>query len=338
MSDYFRPIPMQDSARPANARKIAGGWCWFDRVERISRGGQRDLVGISEVPDDVLGKIIAPRDQIAGLGFDAPRLMGILNVTPDSFSDGGKFNAPEAALKHATDMVAQGADILDVGGESTRPGADYVAEDVEIARTAPVISAVKSKLQVPVSIDTRKQAVAKAALDAGADLINDVAAFTHDPALAKLAAQSQTPVCLMHAQGDPKTMQDAPRYDDVLLDVYDFLAERIKAAEQAGIPKNRIIIDPGIGFGKTLQHNLELLRNISLFHALGCVILLGASRKKFIGDISGGISAQSRASGSVSVGQFGTSQGVQLLRVHDIKATKQAIALQMAITTGWAKK
>lgn len=333
MKTYFRAVPMTDPMRPANARSIADGWCWFDRAEKISRNGQSELVSIDEINADILQRITSPRCTIAGLTFEQPRLMGILNVTPDSFSDGGKFSNPDDAVRHANDMVRQGADILDIGGESTRPGADYVDINDEISRTAPVILAIRKKLDVPISIDTRKSAVAKAALDAGADLINDVAAFTHDPTLIHLVAQRNAPVCLMHAQGDPKTMQDKPCYDNVLLDVYDFLEEKIMAAEAAGIPRTRIIIDPGIGFGKTAQHNLTLLANISLFHSLGCVILLGASRKKFIGDITGEKSAKDRVSGSVCVAQTATSQGVQLLRVHDIKETKQAIAMQKATIT-----
>ncbi|PHQ99849.1 MAG: dihydropteroate synthase [Marinosulfonomonas sp.] len=332
MTQYFRPIPMQERLRPANSRWIARGWCWFDRAVRISRGGGRELVGMGDIPADVLKRICAPRAPIAGLSFDTPRIMGILNVTPDSFSDGGKFIAPDAALKHARDMVADGADILDIGGESTRPGADIVPVDVEISRTAPVISAICAELKTPVSIDTRKADVARAAITAGASLINDVAAFTYDPSLAELAASTDTSVCLMHAQGVPKTMQDAPDYADVLLDVYDFLEERIQVAITAGIPRTSIMIDPGIGFGKLPEHNLAILRNISLFHALGCPILLGASRKTFIGDITGANSAEDRTFGSVSVAQMAIAQGVQILRVHDIRATKQALAMHMAVT------
>ncbi len=331
MTAYFRPIPMQDATRPANAQTIAGGWCWFDRAERITRDGTRELVGIADIPAEVLKRITSPRAPLAGLTFEAPRIMGILNVTPDSFSDGGDFIAPDAAVAHAREMVATGADMIDIGGESTRPGADFVPVDEEINRTAPVIKAIRAGLATPISIDTRKAPVAKAALDAGANLINDVAAFTHDPALAEVAAQSGAPVCLMHAQGDPETMQNDPRYDDVLLDVFDFLSERIDNALAAGIPCNRIMVDPGIGFGKTMQHNLTLLRDISLFHALGCPVLLGASRKKFIGVISGAQSAKDRVYGSVSVALDAVAQGVQMVRVHDIQATKQAISLQTAI-------
>jgi len=333
MSHYFRPIPMHDLTRPENARVIAGGWCWFDTVEKITRGAGREQIGVENVPTEVLDRICAPRAAIAGLSFDAPRIMGILNVTPDSFSDGGDFDRPDAALKHARDMVAEGADILDIGGESTRPGADVVPIDVEISRTAPVISAIRSEMQTPVSIDTRNAAAAMAAISAGANLINDVSAFSHDAEMVNVAVQTGAPVCLMHAQGVPKTMQAAPSYDDVLLDVYDYLEDRIEFANAAGIPRERILIDPGIGFGKRENHNLVLLQNISLFHALGCPILLGASRKKFIGNITDAQSAKDRTFGSVAVALLATTQGVQALRVHDIKATSQAITMQMAITT-----
>lgn len=332
MTQYFRPIPMQDLTRPAKARSLAGGWCWFDRVERITRGGTRDLLRLEDVPAEVLERISAPRAAIAGLSFDAPRIMGILNVTPDSFSDGGDFTAPQTALKHARGMVADGADILDIGGESTRPGADIVPNNVEISRTAPVISAIRSDMQTPVSTDTRNANVAAAAIRAGADLINDVSALSHDAQMLTVALDTTVPVCLMHAQGVPKTMQTAPSYDDVLLDVYDYLDARISTAIKAGIPRERLLIDPGIGFGKRENHNLALLQNISLFHALGCPILLGASRKKFIGDITDAQSAKDRTFGSVAVALLAVAQGVQMVRVHDIKPTKQAITMQMAIS------
>ncbi len=332
MKDYFRPIPMRTLTRTANARNIAGGWCWFDTVEKINHSG-RELISVDDVPADILERITAPRRHLAGLSFETPRLMGILNVTPDSFSDGGDFSNPEAALKRARELVVNGADILDVGGESTRPGADAVSVDLEISRTAPLISTICSEMQTPVSIDTRNAATAQAALAAGAHLINDVSAFSHDAEMVNLAVASGLPVCLMHAQGPPKTMQANPSYDDVLLDVYDYLESRIQWAEAAGIERANIMIDPGIGFGKTTDHCLGLLRDISLFHALGCVILVGASRKSFIGDISGTLSAKDRTFGSVAVAVLAVAQGVQLVRVHDMKATKQAIIIQMAIQT-----
>jgi dihydropteroate synthase len=257
--------------------------------------------------------------------------MGILNVTPDSFSDGGAYLAPKDALAQARDMVAQGADILDIGGESTRPGAATVPDNEEIARVEPVIRALTGAGSVPVSIDTRKSAVALAALAAGAAIVNDVSGFTYDPDLVDVVAGADAPVCLMHTQGTPDTMQDAPQYSDALLDVYDFLEARIRHAEAAGISRSRIMVDPGIGFGKTVEHCLELLRGISLFHSLGCAILLGVSRKSFIGAVAGVESAQDRVSGSVSVAMLAVGQGVQVLRVHDIAAHQQALALNRAV-------
>jgi len=334
---YWRPIAQSDPHRPDGAKTLAGGWCWFDRVEVIERGGaveqesSKTLVPLGDVPADVIERLTAPRAELAGLTMDAPRLMGILNVTPDSFSDGGLFHAPEAAQAQAQAMVAQGADILDIGGESTRPGAAFVDIDEEIARTAPVITAIRAAHSIPVSIDTRKAAVARAAVAAGANLINDVAAFTFDPAMAEATMTSGVPCCLMHAQGDPATMQDAPHYDDVVLDVYDFLEARLQNAEAAGLRRDQIMVDPGIGFGKTLDHNLALLKNLSIFHGLGCAVLLGASRKRFIGTLGHAPEARDRMPGSVAVALHGVRQGMQMLRVHDIHGTRQALSLHMAV-------
>ena len=336
--DYHRPIAMTDPARPAGALPLAGGWCWFDRVEVLSRSGTKGLAAAADLPEDVRARLTAPRAALAGLTLDRPRLMGILNVTPDSFSDGGRFDAPETALAHARGMAEAGADILDIGGESTRPGSAEVAPGDEIRRTAPVIGAlIAGGLGVPISIDTRKSEVARAALDAGAAIVNDVAALGYDPDLAALVAARGVPVCLMHAQGTPATMQDDPRYDDVLLDVYDFLAARIAAAEAAGIARDRIVVDPGIGFGKTVAHNLALIRGLSLFHGLGCAILLGASRKRFIGTLAGGAAegqADRRGPGTIAVTLAGLAQGVQVHRVHDTLETKQALRLWQAATLG----
>ncbi|MBC7141694.1 MAG: dihydropteroate synthase [Rhodobacteraceae bacterium] len=341
--DYYRPVAMTDAVRPAGALPLAGGWCWFDRVEvltraGVTRAGARGLVAAADLPDAVRARLTAPRPALAGLTLDRPRLMGILNVTPDSFSDGGRFDAPEAALAHARAMVEAGADILDIGGESTRPGSADVEPGEEIRRTAPVIRAlVAGGLAAPISIDTRKSEVAHAALDAGARIVNDVAALGYDPDLAALVAARGVPVCLMHAQGTPATMQADPRYDDVLLDVYDFLAARIAAAEAAGIPRDRIVVDPGIGFGKTVAHNLALIRGLSLFHGLGCAVLLGASRKRFIGTLAGGAAegqADRRGPGTIAVTLAGLAQGVQIHRVHDTLETRQALRLWQAATLG----
>ncbi len=332
MSVYYRPLVQTDRTRAGGAETIAGGWSWFTHAERLERGKPAQVITAQAIPADVQHRILAPRSAIAGIDMLQPRLMGILNVTPDSFSDGGQFMAPDAAIGQAISMAAHGADIIDIGGESTRPGAEVVPPQLEIDRTRPIIAAIHAESRVPISIDTRKAAVAYAAQKAGATLINDVSALTYDDKLAALAAETGLPVCLMHAQGDPKTMQKSPRYDNVLLDVYDYLGARIGVAERAGIRRDAIVIDPGIGFGKTLEHNLILLRNLSLFHTLGCPILLGASRKRFIGSLGGATDPADRTPGSIAVMLAAVAQGVQLHRVHDIAETRQALTLWQAAT------
>ncbi|MFQ6554255.1 dihydropteroate synthase [Aestuariibius insulae] len=260
--------------------------------------------------------------------MDQPRLMGVVNATPDSFSDGGQ-HLGEAAITHGLALMKEGADLLDIGGESTRPGAEPVPEDEESRRVLPVVEALAA--HAPVSVDTRKAGVARGALAKGATLINDVSALTYDKAMASVIAGAEAPVCLMHSAGDPKTMQDDPTYEDVLLDVYDALADRVDAAQIAGIARSRIVVDPGIGFGKTEAHNLALLKRLSLFHGLGCPILLGVSRKGFIGRIGGEPVPDRRVPGSVAVALHGIRQGVQITRVHDMAATRQAMALQLAL-------
>lgn len=334
MKTYYRPIAMTEAARPAGALPLAGGWCWFDRVEVLTREGSRGLMAAADVPADVRARLTGPRADLGGLSFGQPTLMGILNVTPDSFSDGGRFIETDAAVAQARSLL-ETADILDIGGESTRPGAAEVSVAEEIARTAPVIRALRAAgVSAPISIDTRKAEVAEAALDAGASFVNDVAALTYDAGLGPLVAERGVPLCLMHAQGTPATMQVDPQYEDVLLDVYDFLEERIGAAEAAGISRARIITDPGIGFGKNIQHNLNLIRGLSLFHGLGCPILLGASRKRFIGTIGQAPEADRRGPGTLAVTLAGIAQGVQIHRVHDTTETRQALRLWQAIGTG----
>jgi dihydropteroate synthase len=331
MSIYFRPIVSSDAKKPADAVPLHGGPLWFNQVEPLERGVSHALMPASELPTTVIDGLNKPRT-LPKLPKDRAAVMGVLNVTPDSFSDGGKFSAPDVAIDHAQAMVAAGADILDIGGESTRPGAVLVSEEEEIERTVPIIAALRAAgVTAPISIDTRKAGVARAALLAGATMLNDVSAMSYDDAMAGVAQASGTPICLMHAQGDPETMQKNPHYDDVLLDVFDYLAERVETAIKAGIAKNRIIVDPGIGFGKTQAHNLTLIRNLSLFHMLGCPILLGVSRKRFIGNIGGAERAEDRASGSISVAMAGIMQGVQIVRAHDIDAHRQAFALWRAV-------
>lgn len=264
--------------------------------------------------------------------MNRPLLMGILNVTPDSFSDGGQFRSTVDAKNHASAMAGAGADIIDIGGESTRPGAKTIPPAQEIDRVVPVILTIRQNNSIPISVDTRKSSVAQAALDGGANMINDVSGLEFDPALARVAAANDVPVCLMHAKGDPKTMQDDPVYEDVVLDVYDDLLARIQVAEKAGIARKNIVVDPGIGFGKTLNHNIALLRNISLFHGLGCPILLGASRKRFIGTLGDAPLATDRGPGSIAVTLAAVAQGVQIHRVHDVNETRQALTLWAAAT------
>lgn len=331
--EYYRPIAMTDPAQPVGAYPLAGGWCWFDRVEVISRRGRSRLIAAGDVPRQMLARLTTPRPDLAGLSLDRPRLMGILNVTPDSFSDGGKFHATDKAVAEGK-RIAKLAEILDIGGESTRPGAAEVPVNEEITRIVPVIEGLRAQgLWAPISVDTRKSLVALAALQSGATLVNDVSGLTFDPTLGPTVAQAGVPFVLMHSQGLPATMQDRPDYADVLLDVYDALQARLEVAEAAGIDRSRIVIDPGIGFGKTLAHNLDLLRGLSLFHGLGCPILLGTSRKRFIGAIGQAERPEARMPGSVATALAGVAQGVQILRVHDVAATRQALRLWQAMNT-----
>lgn len=273
------------------------------------------------------------RFTLCGIPLDRPRIMGILNVTPDSFSDGGDFHAPESALVQAL-ALSQTCDVIDIGGESTRPGAAEVPEAEEIARTAPVIRAIREAgIETPISIDTRKTVVAKAALDAGADMVNDVSAFTFDPGLADLVAARAVPVCIMHAQGLPQDMQDDPRYADVVAEVHDHLAQRIAFAESRGIARAHIVVDPGIGFGKTTAHNLSLMHHLGRLNDLECPILLGASRKRFIGEIGSAPEPKDRMPGSLAVALWAASHGAHVIRVHDAIETRQALRLWHAMET-----
>ena len=334
MTEYHRPLVQIGPARPEGALTLAGGWGWFTHVEVLSRGQTPRVIPAEALPLAARDALTAPRPAIAGLSFDRPRVMGILNATPDSFSDGGRHVDPQVAVAAGVAMRAAGVDMLDIGGESTRPGAETVPEEEEIARVRPVIEGLRAAGEGAISIDTRKAAVAEAAVAAGADLVNDVAGLTFDPALAPFCAARGLPVCVMHAQGDPATMQRDPRYDDVLLDVYDYLVERIAALEAQGIPRANIIADPGIGFGKTLEHNLALLARLSLFHSLGVPILLGASRKRFIGTIGGGAAGEDRAPGSIAVALAALNHGVHVLRVHDVAQTIQSILLYRSALAG----
>ena len=277
-----------------------------------------------------LEAISLPRSPFRGLSMDRARIMGVLNVTPDSFSDGGRQIEPFKAIAHGEALMAAGANIIDVGGESTRPGASPIPAEVEIERITPVVRALAAAGAV-VSIDTRHAAVMTAALEAGACIVNDVTALEGDPQSLAVIAQSDASVVLMHMQGEPATMQDAPRYRHAPLDVYSYLAKRFEACEAAGIGRERIAVDPGIGFGKTVRHNLELLESVALFHGLGCVVMVGASRKSFIARLSREEATDDRLVGSLATAAWCAGQGVKLLRVHDVAETAQALAIREAL-------
>lgn len=262
-----------------------------------------------------------------------PLVMGILNTTPDSFADGGRYLDFDAALAHARRLVAEGADILDIGAESTRPGAKPVPADVEIERLIPLIAAIRAESAIRISVDTMKPQVARAAMVAGASIWNDVTALRHAPDSAATAAELGCDVVLMHMQGEPGTMQAAPRYDDVVSEVADFLTERAQMAIWAGVARERIWLDPGIGFGKRpTRHNLPLLAGLDRIVALGFPVLLGASRKRFIGMLDSGAEVDARLGGSIAAALVGASAGVMAVRVHDVRETVQALKVQAAIT------
>lgn len=275
---------------------------------------------------------IAPRLDCAGrmLVLDRPRVMGIVNVTPDSFSDGGAHPTAEAAVAHALRLAEEGADVLDVGGESTRPGAAEVSVDEELSRVIPVIERLAKAVPLPISVDTSKPEVMRAAVAAGAGMINDVFALRRDGAL-DAAATLGVPVVLMHMLGEPRSMQDAPEYEDVVADVHRFLAERIFSAEMAGIDKKRIVVDPGFGFGKTTAHNLALLARFERFADLGVPVLAGLSRKRTIGELTGRAAPPDRAAGSVAAHLIAVQRGARLVRVHDVAATVDALKVWNAV-------
>lgn len=264
-----------------------------------------------------------------------PLLMGIVNVTDDSFYDGGRYAQAERAVAHALDLVEQGADILDIGGESTRPGAIPISEQDELTRVLPVVEECARRVPVPISIDTTKSRVAQRALDSGASIINDVSALRQDPAMASVVARSEAAVVLMHMQGTPPTMQRDPHYSDVVREVYDFLGERMQVALSAGIHQTNVILDPGIGFGKLLSHNLDILARLSLLTTLNCPLLVGLSRKAFIGEIVGR-SVEHRAWGTAAAVAMAVDRGVHIVRVHDVAMMKDVVQMTAALSARWS--
>jgi dihydropteroate synthase len=246
-------------------------------------------------------------------------IMGILNVTPDSFYDGGRYARAEAAVQHALQMVQDGADIVDIGGESTRPGSQPVPEEEELRRVLPVIEAVRGQVDVPISIDTTKSRVAERALQAGACMVNDISGLGFDPRMAEVVARHGALCCVMHIQGTPQTMQQNPQYEDVVRDISRYFEERLALAERAGIPRENIWLDPGIGFGKTVEHNLEILRRLREFTAFGLPILIGTSRKSFIGKILGDLPPEERLEGTAATVAIAIMNGANAVRVHDVR-------------------
>ena len=343
MRTLIRPTGFVDSpfGHDGKVARLAGGLNWFSAVELIQIEDDRrvssellPVEGIEARFDDDMSAqwqaLTSPRLPL-NLGertirLDQPQAMGIVNVTPDSFSDGGQFADATAAAEGGADMAAAGAAIVDVGGESTRPGAKTVWEGDEIERVVPVIRQLTAG-GAAVSADTRKADVMTAALEAGARMINDVSALTYDDRSAGVIAAAGVPVVLMHHQGSPETMQDDPHYDDVLVEVYLWFEERIDAAQAAGIARDKILIDPGFGFGKNVAHNLELMNGLALFHSLGCPLVMGASRKRTIGALSGEAPADRRLGGSIAFAMKAAEQGAQVLRVHDVFETVQALRI-----------
>ncbi len=348
---FLRPLALSSGrtastlAQSGAALPLAGGPYSFSAVEVIARasgpGGtarrttaslaalrtwiKEEPKPVQDSANQLLDRLSRPRAPLCGLTLDATRLMGVINVTPDSFFDGGVYFDPTAAVARGRQMRQQGAHILDVGGESTRPGAQPVTEEQELARVVPVVKTLAAEGAV-VSIDTRHAAVMREAVAQGAAIINDVGALAGEGALAS-AARLSVPIVLMHSNADPRTMQNDPRYDDVVLDVYEYLEARVARCEAAGIARERLVVDPGIGFAKTAAHNAALLESLAILHGLGCAVLLGVSRKSFIAKFSAGEPVDHRMPGSIAAAQWGASQGVQILRVHDLVETRQALAI-----------
>lgn len=333
-------------AAAGTALPLAGGPTVFTLVELAARraGGGADRwlssladlrawaarAGLSAAVDDQLARLSAPRPPFAGLSLDRPRVMGIVNVTPDSFSDGGDFHDPVAAIAHGRALLAAGADILDIGGESTRPGAPPVPPAAEIARVVPVVRALAGEGAL-ISVDTRHAAVMAAALEAGARIFNDVSALEGDGGSLEVAVRARCPVILMHMRGEPATMQQDPVYDDAALDVMDYLRRRVAVCVAAGIPLADIAVDPGIGFGKTVAHNTAILNQLTLYHGTGCVQLMALSRKRFIAALSRGEAPRDRLAGSLTGALAAVDRGAQIVRVHDVAETVQALAVWRAV-------
>ena len=299
-------------------------------VSELRAWAERQEAAIEDRLERLLQRLIAPPSRPAGLPDCRALIMGVVNVTPDSFSDGGLFLEPASAIAQGRSLHAEGADLVDVGGELTRPGAAAVSAEEEIRRVVPVVEALASD-GILVSIDTRKASVMQAALAAGARMINDISALRHDPDSLQVAGESGLAVVLMHSQGEPATMQRQPTYEHAPLDVFDHLEDRVRAWEEAGFRRDLLLIDPGIGFGKTITHNLEILSRLGLYLGLGLPLLLGVSRKSFIARIAGDVAVADRLAGSLAAALHGLAQGLSVVRVHDVASTRQALRVWQAL-------
>ena len=359
---YLAPHDLIDSGRAAEAgsgdrsRTLSGGPLAFSRVrlswrrpgevarhavlglddfEAWTRARDDDALGVRA--EETLARLCARRVPWAGLALDRPLVMGVVNVTPDSFSDGGRFFDRQAAIDQGRRQHEAGADVIDIGGESTRPGSDPVAVEEELRRVIPVIEGLAS-LPVPLSIDTRRARVMREALAAGARIVNDVSALSRDPEALATAAAAQAAVVLMHSGGEPRTMQVDPTYVDCLFDIYDYLEARVAACLAAGIGRDRMLVDPGIGFGKTVAHNVALLRGIATYHGLGCGVMVGVSHKSFIAKLSAGEPADRRVPGSLAAALWALGAGAQAIRVHGVAETRQAVQVWRALGLAHAQE
>ena len=307
----------------------------FNKIEIISRNSKKriDLKDIKKCPqalkikiENDIRTIIKTNKNFSNLNFKKnPKIMGVLNLTPDSFSDGGKFNKKKLGLKHAIDLFEFGADIVDVGGESTRPGSKSISEKKEWNRIEKIIKKISKK--IPLSLDTRKADIMNKGIKLGVKLINDVSGLSYDIKTIEVLKKSKSPFVIQHSQGTPENMQNNPKYNNELLDIYDFFEEKIKFLRTKGIKHNNIVLDPGIGFGKNLKHNMNLIRNISIFHTLGFPVLLGLSRKKFIKELSEKNDTKERIGGTIASSLYSMMQGVQVLRIHDVNELIQSIKI-----------
>ena len=348
----LRPIGLlagttaRETVATGQARQLASGPLAFSSVELFLRhGNDLEIIGstislveewavveggaIADAFEAQMSTLSLPRSPFAGLSMDRPRLMGVVNVTPNSFYDGGRLKTSDAAVAHGRALRDAGVDILDIGGESTRPGSEPVSEQEEIDRILPVIEQLAADGAL-VSADTRHAVVMSAALAAGARIVNDVSALT-EPQTIEAVAETDAAVILMHMQGAPRSMQEDPTYDHAPYEVVRFLMDRIAVCEAAGIERKLIVVDPGIGFGKRVAHNLQIVEQLALFHATGCAVMVGASRKSFIGAISGSSNPDDRLPGSIAAATMAAGQGVQLHRVHDVAATRQALSIVHAM-------